>query len=255
MEWTADVAAGGWIRDRLDDPWRGTMHDVVPHGFAAYARILHPRVSELSREREEGRIDPAVLSVVASHLAAHSGTPEIHVAVWDGWGGLVGGLGVPPTPAVARSSNADGEDSADPAVLERHREMLARSIHDPFNNVFRKHVWLPGILSDEISRGPRLVLPHREHVLFRGTIDELMDAAWAQRVPWAEPQAPQFTASPSLVWPDDRAWVLATDVDADATIVAGPPALIRTLSTDARIEADPIAEGTVLGPFADADGA
>ncbi|WP_345800964.1 hypothetical protein AAIB33_16070 [Microbacterium sp. AZCO] len=245
MEWTADVAAGGWIRQRLDDPWQGTIHDVVPHGFGAYARVRHPRVSERSPEREEGRIDPGVLAVVASHLAAHTGTPAIHVGVWDGWGGLVGAFGVPPSPAVARSSAA-GEDPADPAVLARHREMLARSIHDPFNNVFRRNVWLPGILSDEISRGPRLTLPYREHVLFRGTIDELRDASWAERVPWREPEAPQFTASPSLVWPDDRAWVVVTDVDADATVVAGAPALVRALCTDQRIEADPIAEGTSL---------
>lgn len=42
MEWTADVSAGDWIRERLDEPWSGTMHDVVPRGFPAYARIFHP---------------------------------------------------------------------------------------------------------------------------------------------------------------------------------------------------------------------
>ena len=42
MEWTADVEAGDWIRDRLDDPWQGTIHDVVPRGFPFYTRIFHP---------------------------------------------------------------------------------------------------------------------------------------------------------------------------------------------------------------------
>ena len=36
--------AGDWLRERLDDPWNGTMHAVVPHGFPAYARILHPAI-------------------------------------------------------------------------------------------------------------------------------------------------------------------------------------------------------------------
>src|SRR3546814_7820349 len=43
MEWTEDVGAGDWIRERLDDgpAWAATMHGVVPRGFPAYARIFH----------------------------------------------------------------------------------------------------------------------------------------------------------------------------------------------------------------------
>ena len=51
MEWTADVTAGAWLQERIDDPWRGTIHDVVPRGFPAYARLLHPTV----RSRPVGR--------------------------------------------------------------------------------------------------------------------------------------------------------------------------------------------------------
>ena len=51
MEWTDDVSAGDWLRERLDDPWRGTMHDVVPRGFDAYARVFHPT----TRSRPVGR--------------------------------------------------------------------------------------------------------------------------------------------------------------------------------------------------------
>src|SRR5688500_6716931 len=42
MEWTADVSAGEWILDSIDDPWNGTMHDVVPRGFPFYTRVFHP---------------------------------------------------------------------------------------------------------------------------------------------------------------------------------------------------------------------
>ena len=42
MQWTPDTSAGDWLRERLDDPWTETMHSVVPHGYEAYARILHP---------------------------------------------------------------------------------------------------------------------------------------------------------------------------------------------------------------------
>ncbi len=41
MEWIADPSAGAWLRERLDDEW-DSMHIVVPRGYAAYARVLHP---------------------------------------------------------------------------------------------------------------------------------------------------------------------------------------------------------------------
>ena len=92
--------------------------------------------------------------------------------------------------------------------------------------MFRKPTWQPGILSDEISRGARLSLPNRDHVLFRGGVSELADPAWVLGAPWRDTEleeqgfAPE-AESPSLVWPDDRAWVLVTEVDYDSTIVGG----------------------------------
>ena len=40
MQWTSDVSRGDWIRGRLHG-W-GHVGGVVPRGFEAYARILHP---------------------------------------------------------------------------------------------------------------------------------------------------------------------------------------------------------------------
>jgi hypothetical protein len=42
MDWVPEVTVGDWLRERIDDPWRGTIHDVVPRGFPAYARVFHP---------------------------------------------------------------------------------------------------------------------------------------------------------------------------------------------------------------------
>lgn len=224
MQWSEDVGAGDWLRERLDDPWRGTMHDVAPRGYPAYARIPHA-------DGREGRLEPETLARVVTTASAFTTTPDVAwIAIWDGWGGVLGFYGETPARAFLA---LDGHDDADAAVEARHRQMLARSISDPFNKVFRRPVWQPGILSDEISRGPRLELPNRDHVLFRGALAELSDADWPARVPWAE-QIADWTASPSLVWPDDRAWVLATDVDATATIVAGPEELVLALSPGGR---------------------
>jgi hypothetical protein len=196
-----------------------------------------------------GRLDSAQLNAAARHLAAHTATPDdVYIAVWEGSGGLVGFYG--DTPARVTLAPSD----TDPGTQARHREMLGRSIRDPFNNVFRKPVWQPGVLSDDISRGPRLSLPHREHILFRGSVAELADPEWESRVPWADGPA-GWTESPSIVWPADRAWVLVTEVDFDSTIVGGSAELIRELTADATLEALAVREGARLSWDGDGVGA
>ena len=186
-----------------------------------------------------GHLDADLLAAAAEHLAARTTTPDAGcVAVWSGWGGLMGAYSTTP----ARTFLSAGDAGA-------HSEMLQRSIHDPFNGAFSKPVWQPGVLSDTASRGPLLDLPQREHVLFRGGVSELADGAWPSRAPWVEPHAFEFghpVASPSLIWPDDREWVLVTEVDHDSTIIGGESALICSLHADPRLETIPVREGTVL---------
>ncbi|QIG38995.1 hypothetical protein G5T42_05405 [Microbacterium sp. 4R-513] len=329
MEWTADVAVGDWIRERIDDPWRGTMHDVVPRGFEAYARVFHPvererpvgrdwpplpysshrrewEAFQLANPRFEaervtwrqaaeafgttmhvlaqwhhladkfqevpgedgprdaagwrygrpatGQLAPDLVAMVASTLARHTTTPaDGFVAVWEGWGGLVGALGYGPSRALLTLS---ATDTPRDAIEARHVDFLEHSGRDQLNNAFRKPTWQEGILSDEVSRGPRLRLPGRDHVLFRGGVSELADPTWVEHVPWRdrESESAGFGASaesPSLVWPDDRAWVLVSEVDYDSTLVGGSHALVRALCTDPGLEALPIREGADLGWDAD----
>lgn len=327
MEWTADVAAGAWIRDRIDDPWRGTMHDVVPRGFPFYTRVFHGTTrsrpvegewpplphdknrrawEEFSRREveieataanwadaaesfgtemhggaqwgslvrarsrdwdpnawqqaqsadgwqfdapQEGQLDAATLSAVAGVAAAHTTTPDDgFVALWEGWGGLVGAMGYGPSRALLTAVNEP--DAAD-AQTGHHLEFLARSTRDVFNDVFRRPTWQPGILSDEISRGPRLSLPNRDFVLFRAAMSELADPDWVRTVPWRDRVGddhgfPPRAESPSIVWPADRAWVMVSEVDWDSTIVAGSSELQHALCTDPRLEALGIREGASL---------
>ncbi len=88
-------------------------------------------------------------------------------------------------------------------------------------------------------------------MLFRGGVSELADPDWESRVPWQDPELAvrgfaQTAHCPSLVWPDDRAWILVTEVDYDSTIVGGTSELIRALCADPRLEALPIREGADL---------
>lgn len=313
MEWTSDVSVGDWLRDRIDEPWRGTMHDVVPRGFEAYARVFHPasvqsradgnrlppfdewfamgwersqqmtpdlvthpatwtqtaaafgttlhplaQWDSLVRSPEFGssqmtspdgrwfaapamsELDPHPLAVLARELMGHTSTPDDVIAgLWEGRGGLLGRMGRQPSRAFFQVGDPEDAD------LARHNRMLGSSFPDRFNSVFRKPTWQEGILSREISEGPRLTLPERSFVLFCGAVDEFADADWELRMPWrdlpaeAEGAAP-MAQSPSLLWPADRAWVMVSEVDFDSTVVGGSPALIEAICRSADLEALPL---------------
>lgn len=303
MEWTADVSSGDWIREGLDVPWGGTIHDVVPRGFRAYARVFHPAFRDRPVGREwpaegdraaweafhrapvevdgervtwaetasafgtimhplaqwqrltrfegpvsvgvaprdeegwrygeprQGQLDAASWALLAAVLAAHTSTPDDGgVGVWSGWGGLTGGMGYGASRVLFA---AEPRPDADP----HHDAFLAHAARDVFNSVFTKPTWQPGVLSDEISRGPHLQLPDREFVLFRGGISELAVLDWPERMPWRDPShvpngGNQAAESPGVVWPSDRSWVVVSEVDFDSTIVGGDAALLgRLLAT------------------------
>lgn len=313
MKWMDDPSAGAWLRERLDSE-TDTMHVVVPRGFPAYARILHPAIvrslpdravptsDEMVRmsEREqralaerfvdepatwkqaaaafgtvlhplaqwqrivrtpadgdwrtriapdgrefsapmEGEVEPELLATIAAHLVGHTQTPDAgFAALWEGRGGLVGFFGITPSRAFTTFSD-------DP----NHQAMLDRSAHDPFNNVFRMPTWQEGILSREISEGPRFRLPGRDHVLFSASPRSFADPDWALHVPWRDRPAeehgfPPTAQSPSILWPEDHAWAMVTEVDFDSTIVAGSAELIEEICADDRLEALPIPEGSDL---------
>ncbi|MGM1018475.1 MAG: hypothetical protein ACQEW8_13155 [Actinomycetota bacterium] len=242
------------------------------HPLAQWQRIVrtpagedwNTRIGPDGREYtapEDGQLDPERFAALAEHLLAHTRTPDDGVAaLWEGWGDLVGSVRSPGSTAVF----ASGDDA-------RHQAMLQQSIHDPFNNVFRKPTWHSGILSDEISQGPRLELPGREYVLFGGSLRAFADSTWVREVPWsdthqnptwsfaaedadpaAEGRTEWITAQhPNLVWPGDRAWVMVSEIDFDSTVVAGSADLIRAICADPRLEALPIVEGSDLSWEAD----
>jgi hypothetical protein len=257
-EWDAFQAAAPQIDDeRVTWATTADAFDTTLHGLAQWHRVVGPRLVEGEdgpRDAEGwrysdpavGSLDPDLVSATAGVLAAHTRTPDDgFVAVWEGWGGIVGGMGYGPS----RVFFTSGDDSFDDDP--RHAEFLSHAARDSFNDVFRKPTWQAGLLSDEISHGPRLSLPNRDHVLFRGGVTELADPEWVLGVPWRDRELEDhgFPASahcPSLVWPDDRAWVLVTEVDYDSTIVGGASELIRALCADPRLEALPIREGADL---------
>ena len=330
MQWTPNVSAGDWLREQLDEGWStpSSMHIVVPHGFEAYARILHSatrdrpvgrawpplpmeghrrewdafaaaqpeidtehvRWSDVARafgaalhleaqwhrligrddpyngdevqdaagwryqDPQQGRLEPETLTGVATHLAAHTTTPnDGFVALWEGWGGVLGFEGSMSTSARLTSAGGDTEPGLAPhdPTAAHHEALLYSSIHNPWNDGYAKGRWIPGLLADEVSRGPRLELPDRDHVLFTGGINEFVDASWPEHAPWRDPNATWFTHSPSLIWPADHAWALVTEIDFDSTVIGGSAALIAALCNDPDLEAFPLGENADLSAEGD----
>lgn len=221
------------------------------HPQAQWHRIVradleeaHTRLAPDGREFSSpatGVLSPADLAVLARHLTAHTTTPdEGYAAVWEGFGGLLGFVGHSPSRAFLTFSD-------DP----NHQAMLNRSIRDPFNNVFRRKTWQEGILSREISEGPRLQLPGRGYILFEAAPRAFADPAWVLDAPWRDlpGEAHGFAPSaqhPNLLWPADRSWVMVSEIDFDSTIVGGSAELVRAICADRMLETAPLSEGARL---------
>ncbi|MFE7197954.1 hypothetical protein [Microbacterium oxydans] len=242
----------GFVDEQVSWAETATAFNTILHPLAQWQRLVRTppdsdwgtRMAPDGREFTapmEGELEPAHLAAIAAHLVDHTQTPDSgFAALWEGRGGLLGFFGITPSRSFLTFSD-------DP----NHQAMLDRSARDPFNNVFRRPTWQEGILSREISEGPRFALPGRDHVLFSAPPRAFADPEWVLQVPWRDRPAeehgfPASSQSPSLLWPEDRSWVMVSEVDFDSTIVAGSPALVEALCADERLEALPIPEGADL---------
>jgi hypothetical protein len=241
-----DVSVGAWIAPRLCG-FGGRVCCVVPSGFAGYARILHPpadehgdtvswaRVCELTGRiahplmqwhsistapqhdadtggsswpgtaPEVGNVPPAVLADVLEVVASFTADPsDCYHAVWDGWGWLYGGGGT---------------------IVAYHESVPRR---------FRFPPPAPPALPGELLSGPRLRHPHRDYLFLHGPLRAALNIGHHVTVDWRLPQ------SPSLLWPADRSWLLATEIDFDSTLVGGSAELVAELLQATRLEAWPV---------------
>ncbi|MEU4323847.1 hypothetical protein [Nonomuraea dietziae] len=250
LEPVADVSVGEWIADRLGGPL-GSVGSVVPGGFAAYARVLHPvefdddrppltwaRVAGLTGrvphalmqwaavaspasgaatwdegDVRVGNLAPAALAALIDVLAPVTGEQDCFHALWEGWG-WVDGRGV-------RIFSVSDDGRVEPARAPE-----------------------PGV-SAEVRALPRLRLPDRDHLLFRGPLRAALDMGWHGSPLGFEPQ------SPSLLWPADRSWCVGTEIDFDSTLVGGPAGLIAAVLAAPDLEAWPVQPGDDLSASGD----
>lgn len=248
------------------------------HAQAQYARLVRRDYGEVDGviaadgwrygDTSEGCLDAASLATASAALARHTMTPDAGIAaIWEGWGGLVSSAGA----ARFVLASSDGwpardtdEDTGRVTALSLRKRLAAaarrglagaRSVMEARPGRVRDDP-APGtgLLSREIAAGPRFELhgsTGRRYVLFEAGANDFADAAWPGRAPWANDVL--WVHSPSILWPDDRAWVLATEIDFDSTLVAGTTALVQELVRtpglevlSLRTDADLTRDGDVL---------
>ncbi|GAA1437719.1 hypothetical protein GCM10009616_39950 [Microlunatus lacustris] len=233
-----DPAEASWLVPRLTGRW-GHVGGVVPVGFEAYGRVLHPvrvedqppiswsAVAEAAGTQlhalapwhrvaprqpgadaswwqegpDTGTLDPASLVDLLDVLRRHTTTAEdCWFCLWSGYGWIHG------SPAVSLLRFQDGAGwAAQPPV--------------------------PPAFPAEVLAPDRLVeLPGRSHLLARGPLDAATRLADEVTTHGFGPQ------SPNLFWPSDRRWCVATEIDLDSTLVGGTGALISELLGHDRLE-------------------
>lgn len=227
MELISDVTAGAWIASRLG-PFGGSVGSVVPHGFAAYARVLHP-----ATDADGG---PAGWSAVCAatgrtphalmQWAAIAGVTDEKADSWQGGDPFQGSL--EPLPDLCRSLERHSAPATDCffALWEGWGWVVGGGVtitNGPEGEIRRV---TPGAFPAD---SPRLRLPHRDHLLFAGT---LSPTPFFRDGPWAQ--------SPNLFWPADHAWCVGTEIDFDSTLVGGSAELVAAVLADPGLEAWPV---------------
>ena len=195
----------------------------MPEGFESYGRVLHPA----QRQTERG-LEPVRWSTVATWTgrAAHP-LMQFHRIANLSWHES-------PTWGMLPS-----EGSLPPAGAEALVAILRTFTATPDRCYFG--LWdgfgVPELLA--FATHPRLRLPHRDYFLFAGPIDA---------VPWLT--LGDFHQSPNLWWPEDRTWLVATDIDLYDTYVGASEKAVERIVAGAALEAFQ----TTVGARVDVDG-
>ena len=232
VERQTDLEPSGWIAPRLL-PWDAVVGSpvsmVVPTGYPAYVRVLHPA----SRPRE---LIPAVTWREVSDWSERTYHPIMQFERISVPRGLAQGpapFNVPP-----RRGNMDEEICA---VLY---ELLARwttstdiwlgiwegwgTFGYPQSSSFFTGTDTDFGLTDLAARvqaAPRFEHPNRNYLLARAPVSAVAELS---RFP--------LGITPSLAWPDDRAWCVATEIDFDSTLVAASEECAAALLVDDGLE-------------------
>ena len=205
-----DGSPAAWLTER-EQPWQ-RLSGFGPAGYEAYARLRFiPDPAWFGQEESDhggGDDLPSELDqlrTVVEVLRRHTRTPDdAWHCLWDGWGDLhVGATGL-----LTFGDDGGGSSHGAPAFG-------------------------PGVLGE-----PTVHHPGRDYHLFTGSLADLGN--WGADD--IAPGVPRTAMVPAFVWPEDRAWCIAADIDPHWAGIGGSRAAINelvALSTVDVVHADP----------------
>ena len=204
-----------------------TVIGIVPRGFEAYARILHPAW------RITGRSDNFIRTPVRwSEIASLRGTTPHRLMQWP----QIWALPEFDSQAIdlcvsAGMAPVEGPDEGTlPAAVAGPLKAMLASRTNRFESCwFGVWVGYGCGYKPEIQKTKSIATESREWGLFRAPLEKLdfnfLDAA------------EEFGNTANLVWPDDRTWCVATEIDHTYTYVGGSGELISDILRSEDLEA------------------
>ena len=214
-----DTAAGRWIEPRLARAF-GAVSRHVPSGFARYVRVFHP-------------VEPDLLPELRwSDVARDNGRTMHSLAQWDS---IDVGPGHDRDEAAASIPGPPAQGHLAPRALAALTAVLAEHTADPSRCYFG--IW-DGWGSPQNAAGTTPIgtisLPQRNYDLYAGPLRLATRFGHRPTANWILPQ------SPSLIWPGDRSWFVATEVDFDSTLIGGSAPLIFDILAITTLESWPV---------------
>jgi hypothetical protein len=239
VELLQDVSAADWIIERLR-PWGEDsvrLWSFMPDAFEAYARIFHPpghrpagrdvprrefvTWADLARERGVRlTADVAFTEVAQIEAAGEDYEPDEGELPWDVCDAVAGALRPPHTATPNECWFCLWEGSG--AFWSKAHGPLYP--HDASPEERARYLAEARRQDDILKATPRVHTQHRSYFLFRGSLDGacgFFDGG----------------TSPNLWWPQDRAWLVSTEVDGFSTYVGGTSNAIEDVVSSSGLEA------------------
>lgn len=190
-----------WLKNKLIG-FASNVNSIVPSGYAAYARLLHPAYSSSTEK-------PAKVSW--QNVADQVGMVVNKTSQWEP-------LAASLPKQVLKLYEPPLEGTLDPEIYEALLSILKTHTNTPgvcWYGVWEGYDYLLG----SVKKAPKYSLSGRHYHLLKGALT-LSPVSFCDG---------PFFQSANIFWPDDRAWCVASEIDFRSTYIAVSEKAIQDL--------------------------
>ena len=222
-----DFTPTEWLTERMLPVGRGSdrvlLQSIVPGGFPAYARILHPAYAK-------GEDTPVRWVAIATREGkiAH---PQMQFGRLSGSDDPYGCPSWVEEPFVGESPEDEAKTIA--ATLRGFT-----TTPDSYYLLMWEGY---GGIEQMYPPSAKLALPDRNYLAYTGSMNTVLELCVDGNT----------LVGPNLWWPADQSWIVATEIDFMETYVGGSTACIGQLLSDPKLEAFPASIDARVDFFAD----